>query len=171
MSLIHENAFQNVVCQMPSILLRPQFIKSISWSNSMRDEERFEPLDFDSSANWIARIQSTEYFMTDGSLINTNHKSSPTTRSGEINHYWFDTYSWTTHKTTPKTESCHDANFAVAGSTVRCCYDNMRWRKWRQSWHHENSRNGFVDCNIWDTIKFHTFCSCNRSYKHLCYQI
>ena len=38
---------------------------------------------------------------------------------------------------TLKTESCHNANFVVTVCT-EACHNNIRWKQWRQSWHHVN---------------------------------
>ena len=36
-------------------------------------------------------------------------------------------------------ESCHDANFAVTIGAAGCCYDNLWYHQWLQSWHHDDS--------------------------------
>ena len=39
-----------------------------------------------------------------------------------------------------ETESYHDANFVITGSTGGCHNDNLRCHQWWQSWHYDNSQ-------------------------------
>ena len=48
----------------------------------------------------------------------------------------FESYSFWTRLDARKTESCHDANFVLTGSTGGCLNDNFRcqwWRSWQLS--------------------------------------
>ena len=53
--------------------------------------------------------------------------------------------------TTLKSESCHDANFAITGDTGGCHNNNVQCHQWRQSWH----LNYNSQCHQWRQSWYH----------------
>ena len=105
---------------------RPQCVKSMDtvpifrhitskWRHLYnRTDSRFAP------SQWEMSLQSNAV----SNWLGANPESALIQYHSSVIHYAL------------KTESCHDADFAITGSITGCHNGNLWCCQWRQSWHH-----------------------------------